>query len=50
MDSQARIYPGVYLRTGGKVVEHVLPPHPTHAFDGDPYARELSARVTPMLG
>jgi thioredoxin reductase len=50
MDSQARIYPGVYLRTGGKVVEHVLPPHPTHAFDSDPYARELAARVTPLLG
>jgi hypothetical protein len=50
MDSKARIYPGVYLRTGGKVVEHVLPTHPTHAFDTDPYARELAARVTPLLG
>jgi thioredoxin reductase len=50
MDSAARIYPGVYVRSGGKVVEHVLPPHPTHVFDTDSYARELAARVNPMLG
>jgi thioredoxin reductase len=50
MDSEARIYPGVYMRSGGKLVEHVLPPHPTHAFNSDAYARELEARVEPLLG
>jgi hypothetical protein len=50
MDSAARIYPGLYVRSGGKVVEHVLSPHPTHVFDTDSYARELAARVNPMLG
>jgi hypothetical protein len=50
MDSAARIYPGVYVRSGGRVVEHVLPPHPTHVFDTDAYSRELAGRVNPALG
>jgi thioredoxin reductase len=50
MDSQARIYPAVYVRSGGKLAEHVLPPHPTHAFESEVYARELVARVKPLLG
>jgi thioredoxin reductase len=43
MDSEATIYPAVYVRAGGKLSEHALSPHPTHAFDTDVHARELAA-------
>jgi hypothetical protein len=45
LDAQATIVPVVYLRRGGRVAEHVLPPHPLYAFDGDEYRRELEARL-----
>jgi hypothetical protein len=48
MDSQATIYPGVYVRSSGRVAEHVLPPHPTHAFEGDDYRRELESVLAPL--
>ena len=49
MDSQATIYPSVYVRAGGKLAEHHLEPHPAHAFDGEAHARELAARLEPLL-
>jgi thioredoxin reductase len=49
MDSEARIYPAVYVRMGGELTEYALEPHPTHAFDSDLYARELAARTKPLL-
>jgi hypothetical protein len=50
MDSQATIYPSVYVRAGGKLAEHHLEPHPAHAFDGEAHARELAARLESLLG
>jgi hypothetical protein len=41
MDAEGRIFPGVYVRRGGRIRESVLDPHPLHAFDGPDYVREL---------
>jgi thioredoxin reductase len=43
MDSDARIYPAVYLRVGGRLVEHRLPEHPTHFFESEAHRRELAS-------
>lgn len=43
------IYPAVYVRRGGQLTERELDPHPLHAFDGDPYRRELDALLAPLL-
>ena len=39
------IYPVVYVRRSGDVVERALDPHPLLAFDGDSYQRELASLV-----
>jgi thioredoxin reductase len=41
MDPQAVIHPTIYVRRGGRIQEHELPPHPVHAFGGTGYRREL---------
>jgi thioredoxin reductase len=43
------IIPVVYVRRGGRLVEHALPPHPLHTFDTDEHRRELTACVAPLL-
>ena len=43
MDSEGRIYPAVYVRAGGRLVEHPLPEHPAHLFDSDVHRRELGS-------
>ena len=48
-DADGAIVPALYVRRGGRLAEHVLPPHPLHAFDGDDYRRELRARLDPLL-
>ena len=48
MDSQATIYPAVYVRSSGRIAEHVLPPHPTHAFESGEYRRELESVLGPL--
>jgi thioredoxin reductase len=50
LDGHATIVPVVYVRRGGRVAEHVLPPHPLYAFDSDEHRRELEARLRPLLG
>jgi thioredoxin reductase len=45
MDPGAVIYPAVYMRRGGRIEEHELPPHPVHAFEGAEYRRELGSRL-----
>jgi hypothetical protein len=35
--------PVAYVRRGGRIAEHVLPPHPLYAFESDEYRRELDA-------
>ena len=48
-DAGGAIVPALYLRRGGRLAEHVLPPHPLHAFDGADYLDELRARLAPLL-
>ena len=43
MDSEGRIYPSVYVRAAGRLVEHPLPEHPAHLFDSDVHRRELGS-------
>jgi hypothetical protein len=43
MDSGATIYPAVYVRSSGRLVERALPPHPMHAFESEEYRRELAS-------
>jgi hypothetical protein len=48
-DEGGRIVPVVYVRRSGKLTDHVLPPHPLHAFDTDEHRTELAARLAPLL-
>ena len=43
------IIPVVYVRRGGHLVEHALPPHPLHAFDTDDHRRQLAACLAPLM-
>jgi thioredoxin reductase len=43
MNPEADIHPTIYVRRGGRIAEHELPPHPVHAFDGPEYRRELES-------
>ena len=43
VDASARIVPTVYVRRGGEVAEHAFDPHPLHAYEGEPYLRELAS-------
>ena len=49
IDPRGVIYPAVYVRRGGRIAEHELPPHPVHAFDGAEYRRELDAIIRPLV-
>ena len=48
-DAGGAIVPALYVRRDGRLAEHLMPPHPLHAFDGDEYRRELGARLDPLL-
>jgi hypothetical protein len=48
-DAAGAIVPALYVRHRGRLAEHVMPPHPLHAFAGDDYRRELRARLDPLL-
>jgi thioredoxin reductase len=39
------VIPVVYVRRGGHLTEHVLPPHPLHAFDTGEHRRQLEELV-----
>ena len=43
-------YPAVYVRHGGKVTEHLLPPDPQLAFGGEEHRAALAAALAPALG
>jgi thioredoxin reductase len=43
------VVPVVYVRRAGRLVEHVLPPHPLFSFDTDEHRTELAARLEPVL-
>jgi hypothetical protein len=49
-DAGGTVVPVVYVRRGGALSEHALPPHPMHAFDTDAHRTELEARIAPLLG
>ena len=48
-DADGTIIPVAYLRQGGRLVEHVLPPHPLHTFDTDEHHQQLAACLAPFL-
>jgi hypothetical protein len=48
-DADGKIVPVLYVRSGGRVEEHVLAPHPLHEFDGADNRAELEARLKPLL-
>jgi thioredoxin reductase len=50
MDDQARIYPALYLRSGGELHEDVCPPHPLHDFETEGYRAQLQGLVKRALG
>jgi thioredoxin reductase len=41
-DATGEIFPGVYLRRGGRVQETELDPHPLHEFGAEPYREALA--------
>lgn len=49
MAADGTIYPAVYLRRRDRVEEHQLPSHPLHLYDSEPYARDVSQLVEPLL-
>jgi hypothetical protein len=48
-DADGTIIPVVYLRRGGHLVEHSLPPHPLHTFGTDEHRQQLAACLGPLL-
>jgi thioredoxin reductase len=42
-------YPAIYVRSGGKVSEHVLPPHPLLDFEGADYQSEAAGLMKGIL-
>jgi thioredoxin reductase len=48
-DADGTIIPVVYVRRGGRLEEHALPPHPMHQFDTDEHRRQLEACLAPLL-
>jgi thioredoxin reductase len=47
-DADGTIIPVVYVRQGGRLVEHALPPHPLHRFDTDEHRRQLEECLAPL--
>jgi len=50
MDPGGVIYPAIYIRRSGRIMEHELPPHPVRAFGGAEYRRVLGLWLQPLLG
>ncbi|HET9410747.1 MAG TPA: NAD(P)-binding domain-containing protein [Candidatus Dormibacteraeota bacterium] len=42
-------YPAIYVRSRGKVTEHLLPPHPLLDFEGADYQREAASVMKGLL-
>ena len=43
------IAPILYVRRGGAVHEHPLPPHPMHAYEADEYRAEVEQVLSPLV-
>ena len=50
VDEAGRIIPAVYVRRNGEIAEHLLPSHPIHEYEGEPYRRELAGLLAPWAG
>jgi thioredoxin reductase len=50
LNPRAVIYPALYVRRNGRILEHELEPHPVHAYDGAVYRHEVERIVKPLLG
>jgi hypothetical protein len=48
-DADGTIIPVVYLRRGGRLLDHPLPAHPLHTFDTDEHRRQVTACLAPLL-
>jgi hypothetical protein len=48
-DADGTIIPVVYLRQGGRLVEHPLPRHPLHSFGTDEHRQQVAACLAPLL-
>jgi thioredoxin reductase len=48
-DADGTIIPVVYLRRGGRLVEHPLLRHPLHAFGTDEHRQQVAACLAPLL-
>jgi thioredoxin reductase len=48
-ETDGTIIPVVYLRRGGRLVEHQLPRHPLHTFSTDEHRQEVAACLAPLL-
>jgi thioredoxin reductase len=48
-DADGTVIPVVYLRQGGRLVEHPLSRHPLHAFGTDEHRQQVTACVAPLL-
>jgi thioredoxin reductase len=49
-DADGTIIPVVYVRRGGRLVEHQLPRHPMHTFGTEEHRQQVEACVAPLLG
>ena len=49
MAADGTIYPAVYVRHANRVSEYQLDPHPLNEFLGEPYVRDVSALVEPLV-
>jgi thioredoxin reductase len=49
-DDAELIRPALYVRSGGRLREVVLPPHPLRRYDGPEYAAEIDDALRPLVG
>jgi hypothetical protein len=47
-DAGEQIVPALYVRSGGRLTELVLPPHPLRRYDGPDYRDALARAVRPL--
>jgi thioredoxin reductase len=46
VDESGTILPTLYLRRGGEITERQLEPHPLHAYESEPYRREVAGLLS----
>jgi thioredoxin reductase len=50
MGRDGEIHPAAYVRASGRMIEHVLPPHPTRFFESEEHRRELASLLELIPG